>query len=241
MRLGINIDHIATLRQARLGIEPEPIYAALIAQEALADNITMHLREDRRHIQENDCILVKNTIKIPLNLEMSIEEKIVNFALNLVPYQSTLVPEKRKELTTEGGLDVISNFEKLKEVIDKLHSKNILVSLFIDPDKKQIEAAKKLNADSIEIHTGEYANAPLSQKLQLANTIKDAAIFAKSLGLCVHAGHGLNYQNVSLIAKIKEIEELNIGHSIISRAVFCGLKEAIIQMKQIIEKARWLA
>ncbi|HHS48865.1 MAG TPA: pyridoxine 5'-phosphate synthase [Desulfurella acetivorans] len=239
MRLGVNIDHIATLRQARLGIEPEPLYAALIAQEALADNITMHLREDRRHIQESDVIAAINTLKIPVNLEMSIADDIVKFALEEKPYQSTLVPEKRKELTTEGGLDVISNFEKLKEVTDKLHSKNILVSLFIDPDKKQIEAAKKLNVDSIEIHTGEFAKAPYAQKFKFASIIADAAVFAKSLGLNVHAGHGLNYQNVSLIAKIKEIEELNIGHSIISRAVFCGLKEAILQMKQIIEKARW--
>lgn len=241
MRLGVNIDHIATLRQSRLGIEPEPLYAAFIAQEALADNITMHLREDRRHIQERDVLAAINTLKIPVNLEMSIADEIVKFALEAKPYQSTLVPEKRQELTTEGGLDVVGNFEKLMEVTDKLHSKNILVSLFIDPDKKQIEAAKKLNVDSIEIHTGEFANAPLSQKAKFANIIADAAIFAKSLGLNVHAGHGLNYQNVSLIAKIKEIEELNIGHSIISRAVFCGLKEAILQMKQIIEKARWSA
>ncbi len=241
MRLGVNIDHIATLRQARRGIEPEPLYAALIAQEALADNITMHLREDRRHIQESDVISVKNAIKIPLNLEMSIAKEIVHFALDVVPHQATLVPERRQELTTEGGLDVVSNYEKLKEVIEQLHSKNILVSLFIDPDERQIEAAKKLNADSIEIHTGEFANAPLSQKVHFANIIKNASVFAKNLGLCVHAGHGLNYQNVSLIAKIKEIEELNIGHSIISRAVFCGLKEAIMQMKQIIEKTRWLA
>ncbi|OSS41269.1 Pyridoxine 5'-phosphate synthase [Desulfurella amilsii] len=239
MRLGVNIDHIATLRQARLGIEPEPLYAAFIAQEALADNITMHLREDRRHIQESDVIAVVSSLKIPLNLEMSIADDIVQFALEVKPHQSTLVPEKRKELTTEGGLDVVTNFEKLKEVIDKLHSKDIFVSLFIDPDKKQIEAAKKLNVDSIEMHTGEYANAPISQKAKFANIIADVAALAKSLGLNVHAGHGLNYQNVSPIAKIKEIEELNIGHSIISRAVFCGLKEAILQMKQIIEKARW--
>lgn len=239
MRLGINIDHVATLKQARRGIEPEPLYAAFIAQEALADNITTHLREDRRHMQESDVIAIKNQIKIPLNLEMSIEDEIVDFALKLKPYQATLVPEKRQELTTEGGLNIISNFEKLKAVIDKLHEQSILVSLFIDPDKKQIEAAKNVYADSIEIHTGEYANAPLSEKVKFKDIIADAALFAKNLGLNVHAGHGLNYQNVGLIASIKEIEELNIGHSIISRALFCGLKEAILQMKQIIQKARW--
>ncbi len=240
MRLGVNIDHIATLRQARLGIEPEPLYAAFIVQEALADNVTMHLREDRRHIQESDVIAIKNAIKIPLNLEMSIASDIVDFALEVKPHQATLVPERRQELTTEGGLDVVSNAQQIKEVIEKLHSKGILVSLFINPDKKQIEESKKIGADSIEIHTGEYANAPLQKQFHFANEILQAAQFAKSLGLYVHAGHGLNYKNVYLIAKIKEIEELNIGHSIISKAVFCGLKEAIIQMKQIIEKARWL-
>ncbi len=240
MKLGVNIDHIATIRQARMTNEPEPVYAALLAQEALADGITTHLRKDRRHIQDKDLYQIKEIIKIKLNLEMSLNEEIVGIALDVKPQQATIVPENRKELTTEGGLDVVREFSKVETVVEELQKKDIFVSLFIDPDMSQIDASKSSNAQAIELHTGNYANAKTCSEISKElHRIKEAAAYAKSLGLDVYAGHGLTYENVKPVAEIEEITELNIGHSIIAKSVFIGLKEAIRLMRQLIQEARW--
>jgi pyridoxine 5-phosphate synthase len=235
MRLGVNIDHIATLREVRGGIEPEPILAALICQMAQADSIVVHLREDRRHIKEKDLLLLRKSVKTKLNLEMSIANNIVAIACKIKPDQATLVPEKRRELTTEGGLDVITHFKKIKAVVAKLENRGIPVSLFIDPKRKQIDAAKKVGASMIELHTGHYAEA--KTKATQSKFFKELAIavaYAQKQGLIVNAGHGLNYYNTHKIAKIKGIEELNIGYSIISRAIFSGLKSAVKEMKALL-------
>ncbi len=241
MRLGVNIDHIATLREARKGVEPDPVKGALIAIKAGADQITLHLREDRRHIQDEDLFRLKCELKdthIPINLEMAPTVEMKKIALESMPNNITLVPEKRQEITTEGGLDVVSMEEYLKEFIKPLQENGITVSLFIDPDIKQIEAAYRVGANAIEIHTGEYANAYGKNIEKELYRIKKAAIYGKEKGLKIYAGHGLNYQNVVEIAKIKEIEELNIGHSIIANAIFLGLYEAVRKMKEIIMKTR---
>lgn len=235
MRLGVNIDHIATLREARQGLEPEPAFAALIAENSGADSIVVHLREDRRHIKESDLYILRAIVRSRLNLEMSISPQIVNIACKIKPDQSTLVPEKRRELTTEGGLDVAANFIRVKKAVDKLGAAGIEVSLFIDPIKFQIKSAKQTGAKMIELHTGSYANAVnKKQENKYLLGLKSAVAFANSLGLTVFAGHGLNYNNVSKITKIYGIEELNIGHSIISRAVFVGLGKAVREMKELI-------
>lgn len=240
MELGVNIDHVATIREARKTNEPEPVYAALLVQEALADGITIHLREDRRHIYDRDVYQIKEIIKIKLNLEMSLNNEIVDIATDVEPNQATLVPEKRQEITTEGGLDVISEFERVVNVTERLKSKNIFVSLFIDPIEEQIKKAKQSGANAIELHTGAYANAKTEQERMLElNRLQDAARYAKSLGLFVHAGHGLTYENVKSVAAIGEITELNIGHSIIAKSVFIGIKEAVRLMRQLIQEARW--
>lgn len=234
-KLGVNIDHVATLRQARFGIEPEPVFAALICEASGADGIVVHLREDRRHIQDCDILILRRVIKTKLNLEMSIASEIVKIACKVKPDQATLVPERRQELTTEGGLDVAGNFTKIKNTIKKLHDSGIGVSLFIDPERKQIEAAKKSGAKIIELHTGRYADAknPRSED-KYFNELQRAAGFALDKGLVVNAGHGLNYYNVSRVANIKSIEELNIGYSIICRAVMVGLSRAVKEMKELI-------
>ena len=240
MKLGVNIDHVATIRQARMTNEPEPVYAALLVQEALADGITTHLREDRRHIQDKDLYQIKDIIKIKLNLEMSLNEEIVNIALDVKPNQATLVPENRQELTTEGGLDVIKEFDRIKDATERLKAKNIFVSLFIDPDIKQIDASKKSGAQAVELHTGSYANAKTENSMAMElKKLKKAAEYAKSIGLEVYAGHGLTYENVKPVAAIEEITELNIGHTIIAKSVFVGLKEAVRLMREIIQEARW--
>lgn len=233
IKLGVNIDHIATLREARKTWDPEPVFAAVLCELAGADGITVHLREDRRHIQDRDVELLRKIIKTKLNLEMSVSPEIVGIALNIKPDQATLVPEKRQEVTTEGGLDAAGSFSKIKKVVETLMRKKITVSLFIDPEKKQIDAAQKTGADAIEIHTGRYANAKdeKTRKRELAQ-IAAAAEYAHKKGLVVNAGHGLNYINVADIVKIKSIKELNIGHSIISRAVFVGLPQAVREMKE---------
>lgn len=235
LKLGVNIDHIATLRQARLAAEPDPVEAAIIAEGAGADSIVAHLREDRRHINDNDLKELKRALKSKLNLEMSGAAEIVKIAARLKPEQVTLVPERRREVTTEGGLDLIKNAKKVEKIITLMRGKGIITSLFIDPDTKQIKMAKKINPDFIELHTGQYANAKKEKKVQreLAKLLKATAL-ALSLNLRVNAGHGLNYNNVRAVAKIAGIEELNIGHSIISRAVFIGLKEAVKEMKVLI-------
>ena len=235
MRLGVNIDHIATLREARGDLEPEPAFGAILAEASGADAIVAHLREDRRHINDQDIFILKGIIKTRFNLEMSIAPEIVKIASRLKPDQATLVPEKRQELTTEGGLDCVLNLNKIKKVVHYLEKSGIEVSLFIDPVKRQIVAAKKTGAGMIELHTGAYANAKTKaeENRQLAE-LKSAVNFAQRLEFQVFAGHGLNYNNVSRIAAIRGIEELNIGHSIISRSVFVGLGRAIIEMKGLI-------
>ncbi len=240
MELGVNIDHVATIREARKTNEPEPVYAALLVQEALADGITIHLREDRRHIQDKDVYQIKEIIKIKLNLEMSLNNEIVDIATDVEPNQATLVPEKRQEITTEGGLDVVSEFDRVVKVTERLKPKNIFVSLFIDPIEEQIKKAKQSGANAIELHTGAYANAKTEKERMLElNRLQDAARYAKSLGLFVHAGHGLTYENVKPVAAIGEITELNIGHSIIAKSVFVGIKEAVRLMRLLIQEARW--
>ncbi len=235
IRLGVNIDHVATLRQARGGKEPEPVAAAILAESAGADGIVVHLREDRRHIQDRDLQILRQVVTTHLNLEMAPTPEMVSKAIEIGPDLVTLVPERREELTTEGGLEVIRQKEKLRKVLTALHKNQIRVSIFIAPDIKQIEAAQGIGARIIEIHTGGYANAAAPNEADKEReTILNAVMFAKNIGLHVSAGHGLNYRNVGPIANISEIEELNIGHSIISRAVLVGLAQAVREMKQLI-------
>jgi len=233
--LGVNIDHVATLREVRGGIEPEPVFAAFICEAAGADGIVVHLREDRRHIKEKDLHILKKTVQKKLNLEMSTSEEIVKIASRLKPDQATLVPERRAELTTEGGLDVVRNFQKIKKTVEKLKKAGIAVSLFIDPEKKQIEASEKTGVEIVELHTGRYSDAKnMQQENKYFLELQRASRYAKNKGLHVFAGHGLNYYNVSRVARIKEVEELNIGYSIICRAVLVGLDRAVKEMKVLL-------
>lgn len=235
-KLGVNIDHVATVRQARMTIEPDPVLAASICETAGCDSIVVHLREDRRHIQDRDVRLLRKSVRTRLNLEMSINKEIVEIARIIRPDQSTLVPEKRQELTTEGGLDVKGNLKQIKKVVERLAQKGIAVSLFINPERSQIEASKKTGAGIIELHTGNYAEGRLDTKVKKElNRLKDAVKYGLDLGLVVNAGHGLTYQNVVPVARIPGIEELNIGHSIVSRAVFVGLEMAVREMKELIK------
>ena len=237
--LGINIDHVATLRQARGTRYPDPIKAALDAEMAGADSITLHLREDRRHIQDADVERLSALRQTKVNLEMAATEEMVMIACRVKPEDVCLVPEKREELTTEGGLDVVSQKEWLTEVCERLAKNKIRVSLFIDAEKTQIDAAKQVGAPVIEIHTGSYAELTEKQDIeQELNRLQEAASYATSIGLVVNAGHGLHYHNVKPIAKIKEFEELNIGHAIIARAIFSGLPEAVQEMKRLMQEAR---
>lgn len=234
-RLSVNIDHIATLRQARRAKEPEPTAAALLAELAGAEGITVHLRKDRRHIQERDLEILRATIKTKLNLEMGTNEEIVKIALRVKPDLATLVPEKEEEITTEGGLDFSRNDSRLKEVISLLHDRRIMVSLFIDPTSSNIKKAHRYNSDTVEIHTGHYAEA--KNELEIATELEKiagAAALARKLGLGVNAGHGLDYQNVKKVCLIEEIQEFSIGHSIIARACLVGIKEAVAEMLKLI-------
>jgi pyridoxine 5-phosphate synthase len=235
MKLGVNVDHVATLRQARKTVYPDPVFCALLAESAGADSIVMHLREDRRHIQESDLLKLKDAVKIPVNLEMAVNPSIVKFALKYKPFQATIVPERRRELTTEGGLDLTKNFKRITQTVKQLQAKNIKVSLFVAPSLRQVELAKKTGAENIEIHTGHYCDAktPAIRKAQLKMVIT-AAKAGHDLGMFVAAGHGINYDNVTNIAGIKHIEELNIGHAIIARAVYIGLANAVEEMKELI-------
>ncbi|MCK5432475.1 MAG: pyridoxine 5'-phosphate synthase [Gammaproteobacteria bacterium] len=239
MLLGVNIDHIATLRQARLTRYPDPVHAALLAEQAGADSITVHLREDRRHIQERDIDLLRQVMLTQMNLEMAITENMLAFAEKVKPEFCCLVPESREELTTEGGLDVVGQISKAKQACERLKAAGIRVSLFIDADDKQINAARDVGAEVIELHTGHFADAEYGKEtgIELAKIISGVEK-AISLGLKVNAGHGLNYQNVSRIAQIPDIDELNIGHGIIARAVFTGLGEAVKEIKTIMQVAR---
>lgn len=236
MNLNVNIDHIATLRQARGGSEPDPISGALIAELAGATGIVAHLREDRRHIQDRDVRLLRDTIQTRLDLEMAATEEIINIALNLKPELVTIVPEKRMELTTEGGLDVISFKDKFKVLCDRMHEKNIEVSFFIEPDKNQIEVCREIGGDMVELHTGKYAESKSPDEFnQHFLLIEQASDYAHGLGLHVAAGHGLNYTNTQKIARINSIRELSIGHSIIARSVYVGISQAVKDMLSIIQ------
>lgn len=237
VKLGVNIDHIATLREARKINYPDPVYAAVLAELGGCDGITVHLREDRRHIKERDLFLLKETIKTRLNLEMAVAKEIIDIALKVKPAMVTLVPEKRQELTTEGGLDVIKNKKRVEEAIKTLKGAGIEVFIFVDPDRRQIEGAKSLNCDGIEIHTGRYAEAKTRDEMEKEFfKIKEAVQFSLDLDLLTSAGHGLNYQNVRKIAEIPNLYELNIGHSIVSYAVYVGMERAVREMIRLIRE-----
>ncbi|MCJ7483775.1 MAG: pyridoxine 5'-phosphate synthase [Thermodesulfovibrionales bacterium] len=237
MLLGVNIDHVATIRQARKGIEPDPVMAATLAILGGADGITVHLREDRRHIQDRDLNMLKDFVPVELNLEMAATKEMIGIAIKTRPDFVTLVPEKRQELTTEGGLDVGAQKTHIREAIKKIHAAGIPVSLFINPEPDGIHIAKQIGADMVEIHTGMYANARGTKKekelTRVANSVRDAV----DIGLLVNAGHGLNYDNVSRIASIEGLRGLYIGHSIVSRAVLIGMERAVREMKELIIKA----
>ena len=238
IKLGVNIDHVATIRQARMGREPDPVGAAALAELAGADGITIHRREDRRHIQDRDAKILRQTVRTRLNLEMAVNEEIVRFAVDLKPDMATLVPERRQEVTTEGGLDVAGHFDLVKSAAERLQKAGITVSLFIDPNEAQVEASAKTGATFIELHTGRYADA-MSEAEHEAERQKlyDMAARAKKLGLRVNAGHGITFWNVQDLVGMPGLEEFNIGHSIISRAVLVGLGRAVSDMKHAIREA----
>ena len=237
LKLGINIDHVATIRNARGALHPDPLKAALIAQNAGADNITAHLREDRRHISDIDIKKLVKTLRIPLNLEMAPTNEMLNIAISSKVKRVCLVPEKRKEITTEGGLDVLKNKKKIFNFVKKLKKNNIKVSIFVDPDIKQISVCSNLNVFSVEIHTGEFCDNKKNKRYEYEK-LKKSAMFAKKNNLECHAGHGISYETVRRIAEIEEISELNIGHFIIGEAIFVGLKKSILKMRKIIDNSR---
>jgi len=235
-RLSVNIDHIATIREARKGNEPDPVTAASLAELAGCDGIIVHLREDRRHIQDRDVEILRKTIKTRLNLEMAGTAEMVKIAVKVKPDMCTLVPEKRQELTTEGGLDLLGNFTHLKTTVSKLQKGKILVSLFIDPDPEQINAAKEMKADYVEIHTGSYSNAKTTKETDCElKKIIESVTLASQLGLGINAGHGLNYHNIHPLVNLSEIDEFSIGHSIIARAVLVGFERAVSDMIELIK------
>jgi pyridoxine 5-phosphate synthase len=235
-RLGVNVDHVATIRQARGGAEPDPVTAASLAELAGAQGITVHLREDRRHIQDRDLMVLKRTVQTRLNLEMAATEEMTSIALKVVPDCVTLVPEKRQELTTEGGLDVVRNRGSLARCIDLLRQAGIKVSLFVDPDLEQIKESVRLKADCIEIHTGAYCGARGREQAAELAKLAEAIKAGKKLGLRIHAGHGLNYVNIRPVVALGGIEEFNIGHSIISRAVLVGMDRAVCEMVALVNQ-----
>lgn len=234
-RLSVNVDHVATLRQARRALEPDPVVAAALAELAGAQGIIVHLREDRRHVQERDLRMLKETVKTHLNLEMAAVEEITRIALEVRPHMATLVPERRQELTTEGGLDVVGRKEMIGETVKRLQGGGIRVSLFVDPEPSQIEGAAKTGAEVVEIHTGLYADAPTFEAREIElGRIAEVAEVASGLGLEVHAGHGLDYRNVTPLRAIEEIVEFSIGHSIIARAVIVGMERAVREMLELV-------
>jgi pyridoxine 5-phosphate synthase len=236
--LGVNIDHVATLRQARRGRYPDPLQAALLAEQSGADSITLHLREDRRHIQDRDLAVLREALQTRMNLEMAVTEEMLRIAQRTAPQDCCLVPESRSEITTEGGLDVAGQAARVAHACEALGASGIRVSLFIDPDSVQVEAAKRAGAPVIELHTGAYASAEGSAQAREFERLRSAARLAASMGLAVNAGHGLNYHNVAPVAAIPQIVELNIGHAIVARAVFQGLGEAVREMKALMRAAR---
>ena len=234
-RLGVNVDHVATIRQQRGTRYPDPVKAAALAELAGADQITVHLREDRRHIQDRDLRLLRQTVEVPLNLEMACNEEILGIALDVRPDTVTLVPERREERTTEGGLDVVALEDTVREATERLHAAGIAVSLFIDPDEPQVDAARATGARIVELHTGDYAEAaPGDDRQRELDRLARAAAYAARCGLVVAAGHGLDYHNVTPVASIPEVVELNIGHSIVARALFVGLERAIREMRALL-------
>ena len=235
IRLGVNIDHVATIRNARGGIHPSPVTAAILAEKSGADGITIHLREDRRHIRDEDLVSLKKNIKLPINLEMAATDEMLNIALDTKPNAICIVPEKRKEVTTEGGLDVIKNEKKLFKIISEIKkTQEIRVSLFVDPNIEQIQKAKDLGADIIELHSGEFCNQKGKAREDELEKIKKCAKFCEEIGLECHAGHGLDYETAKIISQIPQIIELNIGHFIIGESIFDGLEKVIKKMKDII-------
>ena len=235
--LGVNIDHVATVRQARRTNEPDPVWAATLAQLGGANGITLHLREDRRHIQDRDLRILRETVTVKLNLELACNADVVTIACQTRPDQVTLVPEKREEVTTEGGLDILSNRDRVVETIKRLRDAGITVSLFLDPDERQIAAAAGLGVQAIELHTGAYAEATGEDEKQAAElaALRRAAKSVRDLGLTLHAGHGLTYRNVKPVAAIADMSELNIGHSIVARSIMVGFEQAVREMKKLIE------
>ena len=234
-KLGVNVDHVATIRQARGIDEPDPVYAAMIAEEAGASCITIHLREDRRHIQDRDLRILKQVVKTKLNLEMGLFEDVIEIALEVKPHNITIVPERRQELTTEGGLDVIKYFDDVKKYVKEFQKNGITVSLFIDPEEDQIKASKETGAQFVELHTGRYADAKTEdEEKEELNRIVKASEIVLNVGLGLNAGHGLNYRNVTPVARINGMNELNIGHSIVARSVFVGFKEAVKEMVYLV-------
>ena len=238
LRLGVNIDHVATLRQARGTDYPDPVQAALIAEKSGADSITLHLREDRRHIQDRDVHALKEAMQTHMNLEMAVTDEMLAIAGEVAPSDCCLVPEKREELTTEGGLDVAGQLQKVSDACSRLAEQGIRVSLFIDPDEAQLDAAVQVGAPVVELHTGTYADTAGKQQQNELERVVSAAYYGHEIGLIVNAGHGLHYENVQAIARIPEIVELNIGHAIISQSVFYGISQAVGEMKRLMNKAR---
>ncbi|MGZ5922346.1 MAG: pyridoxine 5'-phosphate synthase [Rhizomicrobium sp.] len=238
LRLGVNIDHVATVRNARGGTTPDPIRAALIAQAAGVDGITAHLREDRRHISDEDIARLSRDLEIPLNLEMAATDEMLAIAIKARPHAACIVPEKREERTTEGGIDVVNHFARLKPVVSALSAAGIRVSMFIEPDRKQLDASRELGAPVVELHTGAYANAKAAEQEKFLKHIRNAAEFGADLGLEIHAGHGLTYENVAPIAAISHIRELNIGHFLIGEAIFSGLTDSVQKMRRLMDDAR---
>jgi len=235
IRLGVNVDHVATIRQARKALEPDPVAAAVLAELGGADCITIHLREDRRHIQDRDLEILRSTVRTRLNLEMASSEEIIGIALRVLPDQATLVPEKRQELTTEGGLDVMANRNILTKTVGRLREAGIKVSLFVNPVPEAMKASSEIGADAVELHTGSYAAARKERDLEAElSKLRDAAKLAADRGLAVLAGHGLSYTNILPIKTIVELEEVNIGHSIVSRAVLVGMERAVREMKELL-------
>jgi len=238
LRLGVNVDHVATVRQARGGDNPDPVRAAILAQSAGADGITAHLREDRRHISDNDIARLSKALSIPLNLEMAATEEMAEIALRHKPHAACIVPEKREERTTEGGIDAAGQHNRLASIVGTLVAAGIRVSMFIEPDKAQLDASKLLGAPVVELHTGAYANATGAERDRLLAKLRDAAAYGETIGLEIHAGHGLTYENVGPIAAIPQIRELNIGHFLMGEAMFVGLETSIRKMRTLMDEAR---
>jgi pyridoxine 5-phosphate synthase len=235
IQLGVNIDHVATVRQARRTNEPDPVWAAALAEMGGADGITLHLREDRRHISDRDLRILRETVTVKLNLEMACEPAILEIACDVKPDQATLVPEKREEITTEGGLDLLGNRDRVAHAVESLRQTGVSVSLFLDPDPRQIEEAARLKVDAVELHTGQYALAvQATEREKELENLKKMGVLIRQAGMTLHAGHGLTYRNVRPIAAIEGMHELNIGHSIVARAIMVGFEQAVREMKRII-------